>query len=125
MRFLPAGPSIPDELLIARDEGRVVFFCGAGAGLPDFFGLAQAVVDKLGVAPDSPARALISAAQAFSPIAGMGNLASADRVFSLVEREFHIADIFKAVAGSLRPAIDVDLSAHGILLDLARGPRTG
>ncbi len=30
MRFLENGPSIPDELLLARDQGRVVFFCGAG-----------------------------------------------------------------------------------------------
>lgn len=30
LRFLPEGPSIPDELLVARDEGRVVSFCGAG-----------------------------------------------------------------------------------------------
>lgn len=49
------GPSIPDELLIARDEGRVVFFCGAGvsmafAGLADFFGLANEVIRRLGVA---------------------------------------------------------------------------
>jgi len=125
MRFLPAGPSIPDELLIARDEGRVVFFCGAGvsrarAGLPDFFGLAQAVVDNLGVVPESPARELISAARALPPIAGMG--IPADRVFTFVEREFQIGDIFKAVAGSLKPTIDADLSAHRILLDLARGP---
>jgi len=54
MRFLANGPSIPDELLVARDEGRVIFFCGAGvsrarAGLTDFFGLAQRVVDTLGV----------------------------------------------------------------------------
>ena len=30
MRFFENGPAIPDELLHARDEGRVVFFCGAG-----------------------------------------------------------------------------------------------
>jgi len=30
MRFLKNSPAIPDDLLIARDEGRVVFFCGAG-----------------------------------------------------------------------------------------------
>ena len=60
MRFLAGGPSIPEELLIARDEGRVVFFCGAGvsrarAGLSDFFGLAQRVIETLGVLTDSPA----------------------------------------------------------------------
>jgi len=53
MRFIANGPSIPDELLLARDEGRVVFFCGAGvsrakAGLPDFFGLVEAVARTLG-----------------------------------------------------------------------------
>src|SRR5436190_5808092 len=31
MRFVSGGISIPDELLVARDEGAVVFFCGAGA----------------------------------------------------------------------------------------------
>jgi hypothetical protein len=44
MRFLASGPSIPDELLVARDEGRVILFCGAGvsraqAGLSDFLSL--------------------------------------------------------------------------------------
>jgi hypothetical protein len=41
MRFIEKGVNIPDELLRAQDEGRVVFFCGAGvslakASLPDF-----------------------------------------------------------------------------------------
>lgn len=30
MQFIPNGPSIPDELLVARDAGDVIFFCGAG-----------------------------------------------------------------------------------------------
>ncbi len=29
MRFIEHGPDIPDELLLALDEERVVFFCGA------------------------------------------------------------------------------------------------
>ena len=64
MRFVDRGPDIPDELLLALDEGRVVFFCGAGvsrakAGLPNFFGLADRVLKSLGVAPDSaPAKIL-------------------------------------------------------------------
>ena len=49
MRFLKDGPPVPDDLLFARDEGRVIFFCGAGvsrarAGLSDFFGLADDVL---------------------------------------------------------------------------------
>lgn len=40
MQFIKNGPDIPNELLQAHEEGRVVFFCGAGisipAGLPNF-----------------------------------------------------------------------------------------
>ena len=68
MRFFENGPEIPDELLHARDEGRVVFFCGAGvsrakAKLPDFFGLAKKVMKTLGVQADSPARKLLEEAR--------------------------------------------------------------
>ncbi len=45
MQFINNGPDIPDELLQAHEEGRVVFFCGAGisypAGLPSFKGLVD------------------------------------------------------------------------------------
>lgn len=45
MQFITNGPDIPDELLQAHEEGRVVFFCGAGisypAGLPGFKGLVE------------------------------------------------------------------------------------
>jgi NAD-dependent SIR2 family protein deacetylase len=44
MQFVPNGPDIPNALLHAHEEGRVVFFCGAGisypAGLPLFEGLS-------------------------------------------------------------------------------------
>ncbi|APF00044.1 anti-phage defense-associated sirtuin Dsr1 [Pseudomonas putida] len=47
MQFVTNGPDIPDELLQAHEEGRVVFFCGAGisypAGLLDFKGLVQLI----------------------------------------------------------------------------------
>lgn len=49
MRFFKNGPSIPDHLLERRDQGRVVFLCGAGvslnAGMPTFFNLTKHVVD--------------------------------------------------------------------------------
>ncbi|QQO18515.1 SIR2 family protein [Bradyrhizobium diazoefficiens] len=127
MRFLPDGPSIPDDLLTARDQGRVVFFCGAGvsrarANLADFLGLTHAVADKLAISPDSTIRELIAAFPTLPVIKGLGSLVSADRVFSLMEREFSTNDIYNAIAASLRPAADVDLSAHRCLLDLARGP---
>ena len=51
MRFFEDGPDIPDALIEARELGEVVFFCGAGvsapAGLPDFGGLADTLLDKL------------------------------------------------------------------------------
>ena len=49
MRFFSEGPNIPDLLLDRRDQGRVVFLCGAGvslsAGMPTFYNLTKYVVD--------------------------------------------------------------------------------
>ncbi|MFM0049873.1 anti-phage defense-associated sirtuin Dsr1 [Caballeronia grimmiae] len=47
MQFISNGPDIPNALLQAHEEGRVVFFCGAGvsypAGLPGFKGLVEEI----------------------------------------------------------------------------------
>ena len=47
MQFITNGPDIPDALLQAHEDGRVVFFCGAGisypAGLPGFKGLVEQI----------------------------------------------------------------------------------
>lgn len=52
MRFLPAGPDIPSELITAQEKGQTIFVCGAGvsrtAGLPLFRGLAEGVYAHLG-----------------------------------------------------------------------------
>lgn len=52
MQFVANGPDIPDALLQAHEEGRVVFFCGAGisypAGLPDFKGLVDEIYKRVG-----------------------------------------------------------------------------
>ena len=116
---------MPDELLTARDEGRVLFFCGAGvsrenAKLPDFFGLARAVLAKLQALPDSPASKLVEVSQTLGAISGVGSVIAADRVFGLLERDFSVPDIERAVGDVLRPPADVDLRAHRILLDLCR-----
>lgn len=56
MQFIPNGPDIPDELLQAHEEGKVVFFCGAGisypAGLPGFGGLVGNIYKFIGVKPN-------------------------------------------------------------------------
>lgn len=52
MQFITNGPDIPDVLLQAHEEGRVVFFCGAGisypTGLPGFKGLVDKLYQLLG-----------------------------------------------------------------------------
>jgi len=52
MQFVANGPDIPEPLLQAHEEGRVVFFCGAGisypAGLPSFKGLVEEIYKRVG-----------------------------------------------------------------------------
>src|SRR5262245_6282237 len=114
MRFIANGPAIPDELLVARDAGDVVLFCGAGvsqaeANLPNFSRLGSEVIRILGAAHDSCARALLQRALAIEPIPGVGGLLATDRVFGLLEREFEVSDIRAAVAEAIRPAPDAKL----------------
>lgn len=56
MQLVANGPDIPDALLQAHEEGRVVFFCGAGisfpAGLPGFRGLVDNIYRLVGTAPN-------------------------------------------------------------------------
>jgi hypothetical protein len=56
MQFVKNGPHIPAKLLQAHEEGRVVFFCGAGisfpAKLPGFGGLVRALYKELNVEPN-------------------------------------------------------------------------
>lgn len=55
MQFIANGPDIPDALLRAHEEGRVVFFCGAGvsypAALPGFSGLVDRIYEQVGTEP--------------------------------------------------------------------------
>jgi len=52
VQFVSHGPDIPDVFLQAHEEGRVVFFCGAGisypAGLPGFKGLVEQIYQLTG-----------------------------------------------------------------------------
>lgn len=52
MQFVVNGPDIPDDLLQAHEEGRVVFFCGAGisykVGLKDFKWLVEDIYSRCG-----------------------------------------------------------------------------
>lgn len=67
MQFITNGPDIPDALLQAHEDGRVVFFCGAGisypARLPGFAGLVDTLYSTLGITPNAVQRAAIKAQQ--------------------------------------------------------------
>lgn len=127
MRFLAYGPSIPDDLLLARDQGRVIFFCGAGvsrayAKLPDFFGLANKVIKRLVIDDNDPSFKLMQEAGKIEGNVGIPGVISADSIFGYLERDFTKRDIEEAVASALKPKADCDLTAHEILLDLATTP---
>ncbi|WP_308725463.1 anti-phage defense-associated sirtuin Dsr1 [Metapseudomonas otitidis] len=67
MQFVRQGPDIPERLLQAHEDGRVVFFCGAGisypARLPGFGGLVDKVYKSLGTTPNAVQQAAIKAGQ--------------------------------------------------------------
>lgn len=52
MQFINGGPDIPNVLLDEHENGKVIFFCGAGisypAGLPNFKGLVDKIYEKIG-----------------------------------------------------------------------------
>ncbi|MCY4003903.1 MAG: SIR2 family protein [Rhodospirillales bacterium] len=56
MQFVRGGPDVPERLLQAHEDGRVVFFCGAGisypAGLPGFSGLVDDLYSRLEISPN-------------------------------------------------------------------------
>ena len=115
MQFVKNGPDIPDRLLQAHEEGRVVFFCGAGisypARLPGFNGLVEKLYDGLGVTPSAVEQAAIKAGQF-------------DTAISLLERNVPggRAVVRKEIAKILTPDLSVKnaTATHEALLTLAR-----
>ena len=67
MQFIKNGPDVPERLLQAHEDGRVVLFCGAGisrpAGLQGFDGLVKSLYDKLNPERDEVQKAAIKAGQ--------------------------------------------------------------
>ena len=128
MRFVIDGPQISDSLLNARDEGRVVFFCGAGvsraAGLPDFFGLAESVLQDLGVDDNHDAKKVLDEARNVGERLNISGLISADRIFGLLERDFTVEFVQGAVARCLKPPEGADISAHKTLIKLSTTPES-
>ena len=122
MRFLSAGPNIPDELLEERDNGNVVFLCGAGvsypAGMPDFLGLAKYVVKELGAPEDAPSRTKLSMwDDSRIPAEARPSL---DEIFNLLQEEYPAGEIDYLISKRLRARPRRDLSTHEMVLRLSR-----
>lgn len=117
MQFITNGPDIPDALLQAHEEGRVVFFCGAGisypAGLPGFGGLVEKLYAKLSVTPSAVQQAAIKAGQF-------------DTAIGLLERDVvggrKGAIVRKALADILKPDLRAPnaTATHEALLTLSK-----
>src|SRR6056297_1748300 len=54
--LVKSGPVIPIELMNQLDDGKVIFFCGAGisksTGLPDFVELVKRIYEEAHLEPD-------------------------------------------------------------------------
>lgn len=115
MQFIPHGPDIPNDMLQAHEEGRLVFFCGAGismpAGLPDFSQLVDNVCEKIGTHLQEPEK------KAFDN--GLY-----DRALMLLERRLPggAEQMRKAMWECLQPPLSdhLDLKTHEALLALGR-----
>lgn len=115
MQFVTNGPDIPDALLQAHEEGRVVFFCGAGisypAGLPGFRGLVDEIYRRNGTYPNDIERAALDREQY-------------DASLDLLERRVpgQRVAIRRALAETLKPRLRRKgaTDTHAALLRLAR-----
>jgi hypothetical protein len=109
MRWTSGGPDLPPELLQALEDGKLVFFCGAGvsypAGLPTFRGLVQEVYKRLGEPP-----------QGLEQIEFENH--NYDRVFGLLEKRLK-SFVRKKVIEILHLDSTANLPSHKALLSLA------
>lgn len=117
MQFVANGPDVPETLLQAHEEGRVVFFCGAGisypAGLPDFKGLVDKIYAACGEDLKKDERVAYRRHQY-------------DATLALLERR--LIDPMKlreAVADVLKPSLSLAgaTETHSAILRLARTPK--
>lgn len=113
--FIKDGPDIPERLLQAHEDGKVVFFCGAGissaAGLPDFEGLVKRLYENLGIILDLHQKDMMKKSQF-------------DRAINLLEssRAGGRKEVRKEIAKILTPSNTNPeaTSTHQALLKLAR-----
>ncbi len=122
MRFLPEGPSIPDELIEERDRGHVVFFCGAGvslsAGMPTFAGLCKHVIQELGAPSTAQSRILLAFHD--DTTAHPAALPAFDQIFNVLQQEYRAGEIDYQITRRLKPKRNTSLAAHETVLRLSK-----
>lgn len=115
MQFISNGPDIPDALLQAQEEGRVVFFCGAGisypAGLPGFKGLVEQIYKLNGTTQTDIEQEAFDRGQF-------------DATLDLLERRLpgQRLAVRRSLIKALKPKLQNDgaIDTHAALLSLAR-----
>lgn len=115
MQFVASGPDIPDTLLQAHEEGRVVFFCGAGisypAELPGFKGLVDKIYRLVGTSRTTIEQKAYERDQF-------------DAMLDLLERRVpgQRITVRSALANALQPKLHLKgaTDTHAALLQLAR-----
>ena len=123
MRFFSNGLNIPDELLEARDQGNVVFLCGAGvsypAGMPNFLELAKYVIEEQGAPQDAQSRKMLSMwdnedipEDARPPL---------DQIFNLLHQGYPAGEIDYLITKRLRTKPKTCVSTHETILRLSKG----
>jgi hypothetical protein len=114
MQFVRNGPDIPEALLDAHEDGRVVFFCGAGisyaAGLQGFDWLVDAIYERLGTRKEPDEQKAYSREQF-------------DSTLDLLERRYpgQRLPVRRALHDVLQPRLDRAgaTETHSALLELA------
>jgi len=117
MRFYADGPNIPDSLLEQRDQGKVVFFCGAGVskneGLDTFEELTQAVINYF----DPPE--YFDSYESFYHQYKTQNLPVLDQVFYFLHEEFGRDEVNRFVAKRLTSSPSNTPKSHENILRIS------
>ncbi|WP_078085309.1 anti-phage defense-associated sirtuin Dsr1 [Microbulbifer mangrovi] len=116
MQLITDGPDIPDTLIEAHEEGRVVFFCGAGISrptLPDFGGLVKDLYRHCGTRPSRQEQELIDAEQYDAALDQLEERLPGQNAF--LRPKLYDALQFKPKAGIYK--------THRALLELGRDPK--
>ena len=118
MRFFSSGPDIPEHLLQAHEDGRVVFFCGAGTSMPvfpDYASLVKNLYDQFEPTPNPIQEKAIRARQY-------------DIALGLLERKFGNDPIVvrQELASTLKiPPEPIKNTPHESLLTLSKNLEDG